>query len=264
MTEVKSYPPGDFCWTELTTTDWKKASEFYTSLLGLTANAMPFDPTQPPYVMLQKNGRNVCGLFENKQVKPAWLSYVNVTSADETAKKAKSLGAKVLAEPFDVQDVGRMTTIEDKQGAKFAIWQAKRHKGAEVINEPGTMCWNELSTNDIESARKFYSALFNWKLKISPGYTEAHVGEVATAGIHDMAKEMPPFWMPYFAVTDCDASTKTAKSLGARTHKENTDIPEVGRFTLMADPWGGTFAVIALTMQRAGEIVGAPQSHSSS
>ena len=246
MTEQKSYPPGDFCWTELTTADWKKASDFYTSLLGVTANPMAFDPSQPPYVMLQKNGKNVCALFENKTVKPAWLSYVNVVSADETAKKAKSLGAKLLQEPFDVMDVGRMATVQDKQGAKFAIWQAKRHKGADVINEPGTMCWNELSTNDIESARKFYSGLFGWKLKISKDYTEAHARDVATAGMHDMAKEMPPFWMPYFAVTDTDATVKKAKSMGVKNAFDPRDIPDVGRFSIMEDPQGATVAVIAL------------------
>ena len=133
----------------------------------------------------------------------------------------------MLAEPYDVMDVGRMTTIQDKEGAKFAIWQAKKHKGADVINEPGTMCWNELSTNNIESARKFYASLFNWKLKISKDYTEAAVGDIATAGIHDMAKEMPPFWMPYFAVTDCDAAYKKAKSLGSKRSFEPRDVPDI-------------------------------------
>jgi predicted enzyme related to lactoylglutathione lyase len=105
-----------------------------------------------------------------------------VASADETAKKAKSLGGNVISEPFDVIDVGRMANIQDPQGAKFAIWQARRHKGADVINEPNTMCWNELSTNDIEAARKFYSALFAWKLKVSPGYTEAHLADDTAVG----------------------------------------------------------------------------------
>src|SRR5260370_11154234 len=122
MTEMKSYPPGDFCWTELTTTDWKKAAEFYTSLLGLTANPMPFDPNLPPYVMLQKNGKNVCALFENKQVKPVRLSYVAVASADETAKKAKSLGANVLAAPVQGMGVGRIATTPELQCADCALW----------------------------------------------------------------------------------------------------------------------------------------------
>jgi len=246
MTEKNGFPPGDFCWAELTTSDGKAAEKFYTSLLGLKANPIAFDPKQPPYVMLQKNGRNACALFENKQAPPAWLSYVAVASADETAKKAKSLGAQVVADPMDVMDAGRMAVIQDKQGAKFAVWQAKSNKGAGIINEPGTMCWNELSTNDIESARKFYSALFNWKLKVSPGYTEAHVGDVATAGMHDMAKEMPPFWMPYFAVSDCDEAYKKAKSLGSKDAFEPRDIPDVGRFSIIQDTQGATFAVIAL------------------
>jgi len=49
--------------------------------------------------MLQKNGKNICALYENKKAQPAWLSYVSVTSADDAAKKAKSLGGKLLQEP---------------------------------------------------------------------------------------------------------------------------------------------------------------------
>ena len=250
MTEKKSYTPGEFCWVELTTSDWKKASDFYTKLFGWTANAMPFAPDQPPYVMMQINGKNVCAMFENKQAHSAWLSYVAVSSADESAKKAKSLGGKLAAaEPYDVMDVGRMTTVEDPAGAKFAIWQAKRHKGADIAGEPNTVSWNELTTNDVAGAKKFYTGLFGWKLKESPEYTEVHVGATPVGGIFEMPKEMqgtPPYWMPYFAVSDCDASTKKAKSLGAKAWVEPKDIPNTGRFAVLADPFGAPFAIIKL------------------
>src|SRR5437867_2971647 len=121
MTEKKSYSPGEFCWTELATSDWKAANKFYASLFGWTADERSMGPDQPPYVMLQKNGKNVCALYENKKAQPAWLSYVSVASADDAAKKAKSLGAKLLQEPFDVMDVGRMANVQDPQGAKFAL-----------------------------------------------------------------------------------------------------------------------------------------------
>src|SRR5881275_1305502 len=135
MTEMKSYPPGDFCWTELHTSDWKGAKKFYTSVFAWTTNEMPMGPDQPPYVMLQKNGKNVAALYENKKATPAWLAYVAVAKVDDAAKKAKSVGGKTLQEPFDVMDVGRMVNIEDPQGAKFALWEAKKHKGADIINE---------------------------------------------------------------------------------------------------------------------------------
>ncbi len=249
MTEKTSFPPGDFCWVELATSDWKAAKKFYTSLFGWTTSEMPMGPDQPPYVMLEKNGKSVCGLYENKKARPAWLSYVSVKSADDSAKKAKSLGAKLLSDPLDVFDVGRMANIEDPQGAKFAVWQPKKHKGAMVINEPNTMCWNELWTSDVEAARKFYSGLFNWKFKNSPGYTEAHVGNVAVGGMMqaDPKMKMPSHWSPYFAVDDADAATKKAKSLGAKVGKEPEDIPEVGRFSVLEDPQGARFNLIKLT-----------------
>jgi hypothetical protein len=62
---------------------------------------------------------------------PAELAlYVNVESADDVAAKAKSLGAKIDAEPFDVGNVGRMAVITDPEGATFAIWQARKNTSA--------------------------------------------------------------------------------------------------------------------------------------
>jgi len=249
MTTKTSYPPGDFCWTELATSDWRAASQFYESLFGWTANPMPMAPDQPPYVMLQNDGKNVCALYENQKAQPSWLSYVAVAKVDDGAQKAKSLGAQLLSEPFDVLDVGRMANIRDPQGARFAIWEARRQKGADVINEPNTMCWNELSSNDIDASRKFYSELFGWQFKETPGYTEVHLADgTAVGGMHDMMKTMPPFWMPYFAVDACDAAANRAQSLGATVYSEPSDIEKVGRFAILADPQRATFAIIQLAV----------------
>ena len=251
MTEKKSYAPGEFCWIELATPDYKAATKFYTSLFGWTTEEMPMGD-QPPYVMLKSNGKGVGALYENKKATPAWLSYIAVAKADDAAKKAKSLGAKVLQEPFDVMDVGRMANIQDPQGAKFAVWEAKRHKGAEVINEPNAMCWNELYSPDIKGTRKFYSGLFNnWKLKESPEYTEIHMsaGDAGIGGMMQISKEMQgmtPQWMPYFAVTDADAVAKKTKSAKGQVYVEPKDIPNVGRFAILADPQGASFAIIKL------------------
>jgi predicted enzyme related to lactoylglutathione lyase len=91
--------------------------------------------------------------------------YVAVASADQAAKKAKALGGNVLMEPFDVMDVGRMAIIQDQQGAAFCVWEAKKHIGAEVANEPGALCWAELDTTTWKSAEKFYTGLFGWGVK---------------------------------------------------------------------------------------------------
>ena len=253
MTDKTSYPQGEFCWAELTTSDGNGAKHFYTSMFGWAADEVPMAPGEPPYVMLRKDGKDAAALYENKKLPPHWASYVAVKSADEIAKKAKSLGGKVVAEPFDVMDVGRMAVIQDPQSATFCIWQAGRHIGAKVVGEPNTMCWNELMTEDIESARKFYSALFGWKPKISPGYTEMLVGDTATGGMMQITEEMkgmPSHWWPYFAVADCDASTKKVQSLGGKLHMGPQDIPDTGRFAVLEDPQGAWFNIIHLNPRR--------------
>ncbi len=249
MTQKTSYKPGEFCWVDLLTSDPKSAEKFYVSLFGWTTNPIPMAPGAPPYVMLLKNGKDVSAMMEDKTTPPHWAPYVFVANIDDAAKEAETLGATILAEPFDVTDAGRMAVIQDPQGAALNLWQGKRHIGAGVTGEPGTMCWNELYTPDIEGSRKFYTALFGWKLKISPEYTEAHVGETATGGMMQMRPEMkgmPPNWMPYFAVDDVDSVVKKAEAGGGRVHNGPMDIPDTGRFAVMGDPQGASFAVIKL------------------
>jgi predicted enzyme related to lactoylglutathione lyase len=249
MSEKTSYQPGEFCWIELATSDANAAKAFYTALFPWKPEEVPMGD-QPPYVMLKVNGRDAGALYENKSVPPHWGAYVSVENVDESTKKAKALGATIVAEPFDVMNHGRMSVIQDPQGAHLSLWQPKDHIGARVANEPGAMGWNELYTKDIEGSRKFYSELFGWKLKISPEYTEAHVGDIATGGMMQITEQMPgvpPHWMPYFLVDDVDATANTAKSKGGQVHVGPMDIPNVGRFAIIMDPQHANFAVIKLS-----------------
>lgn len=248
MAEFKSYEPGMFCWVELATSDAAAAKEFYTSLFGWGTNESPISDNEV-YTMWTQNGRDLGAMFPNKDVPPNWASYVAVASVDQSAAKAKELGANVIAGPFDVMEHGRMCVITDPQGAHLALWEGRGHKGASVRNETNTLCWNELQTTDVGGARDFYHGLFGWNFKGDPNYTEVHLGETGIGGI--MASPVPgipPFWMPYFLVDDCDATTAKAKSLGGSAHVEPTDIPNVGRFSVLVDPQGAVFAIIKPAM----------------
>lgn len=236
------------------TTDAKAARSFYTSLFGWTVNEIPMGE-QGTYYMFQKGGKTTAAMFQageqEKGIPPHWNNYVAVSSADSATDKIKSLGGKVLAGPFDVFDAGRMSMVMDPEGAAFAVWEGRRTKGVEVMNESGALCWNELYTPNIDASRKFYSSAFDWKLKLSPEYTEIHVGELPVGGMFAITKEMagmPPNWMPYFAVDDADAAAKKIQSSSGRVHKEPTDIPNVGRFAVVADPQGASFAIIKVAM----------------
>jgi predicted enzyme related to lactoylglutathione lyase len=185
-------------------------------------------------------------------VPPHWNSYVTVANVDETTKQAESLGAKVFAPPFDVMDAGRMAVLQDPTGAVFEVWQANRSIGAQILNEPGALCWTELTTSDTKAAEAFYTKLFGWTPKHSPAgspmeYTEFSVAGTPSIGMMpkpaQMPAQIPSYWMPYFQVANCDASTAKAKGLGGKVTVGPQDIPNTGRFTIINDPQGAMFAV---------------------
>jgi len=248
--QMTSYEPGQFCWVELATNDTAAAKAFYGELFGWTYDEMPMDVT--PYIIAKVANGTTGAMYENKKVPPHWLGYVNVANADDVTAKAKSLGAKIDAEPFDVGNVGRMALITDPEGATFAIWQAKGTIGASVTNEPGAFCWNELMAHNGDEERAFYTSLFGWTAKVSPEYTEWHAGDKARGGFLEMKEArfegVPPFWVTYFMVKDVDAMAAKAKSLGAAEHHAPTDIPNVGRFAVLGDPQGATFAIFKPNM----------------
>ena len=69
----------------------------------------------------------------------------------------------MLAEPFDVGGRAAWRSLADPQGAAISVWQAGPHRGAQLVNEPGTWNFSELNTRDVDGARAFYGAVFGWE-----------------------------------------------------------------------------------------------------
>src|SRR4051812_17354454 len=145
MPEFSSHPPGTPSWVDLSTPDVAAAARFYGELLGWdTTEPGPEDETGG-YRMFTLRDKQVAGLAPVQQEgqPPAWMTYIASDDADATAKTAGAAGGQVFVPPFDVLDAGRMTVIADPTGAMFGVWQPGRHAGAELANEPGSLCWNE-------------------------------------------------------------------------------------------------------------------------
>jgi len=246
-------PAGTFSWVDLTVPDTKAAAKFYSELLGWTADEP--NAEYGGYAMVRTNGKAVAGL--TPQMSPgapaAWTTYVNVDDADATAEKAKQAGGQVIFGPMDVMSQGRMALVQDPTGAVIGLWQAGEHRGADVYNEPGALSWNELQTRDIEAAKRFYSQVFGWDPHTNgegaQAYTEWHLNGKSIGGMMAMPEQVPaavpPFWLPYFVVTDAEATTQKAKELGGQVMMPPMTIPQ-GTFAVLADPDGATFAVIKL------------------
>jgi hypothetical protein len=238
---------------DLGSPDLDGAKAFYGGLFGWEADVQT-DPAAGGYTVFRLRGKSVAGLGPQQSPGPPyWTTYVSVADADTTVATAKGAGANVLAAPFDVLDAGRMAIFADPQGAVISVWQPKAHLGAELINEHGTLCWNELVTNDIEGAKSFYATVFGWGSEThgegQGAYTEWKVAGQSVGGMLELGPQfppgMPPCWTVYFAVDDCDAAVARVQELGGSVTMGPMDI-ESGRFAVVADPQGAVFSVITL------------------
>jgi uncharacterized protein len=254
MGERTKYTPGTFSWVDLSTTDQEGAKAFYSGLFGWTADDRPVGDGSY-YSMQQIDGKSVAAISAQPEqqreagVPPLWNSYVTVESADDAASKAGDLGGAVHAPPFDVMDVGRMAVIADPQGAFFMVWEPKTTIGAELVNVPGALCWNELYTPDLDAAQSFYSGVFGWEYQPfenspEPYFVVMNQGR-GNGGIRGLAEpSMPPNWLVYFAVEDIDAGMAKASELGGTNMMGPIDIG-IAKVAVVQDPQGAAFALYA-------------------
>jgi uncharacterized protein len=253
--EFERYDDGVPSWVDLSSTDLVTSRAFYEALFGWNCPEGP--PEAGGYSVCDLGGRTVAGIGPqmNPDAPTAWMTYVNVDSADDAVAKVSANGGTVLMPPMDVMDAGRMSVVADPSGAVIGIWQPKQHVGAQVANEPGSYCWSELITTDLDASKAFYKAVFGWDAEDAgpPGgpvaYTEWKLMGRSVGGMMakspDMPAEMPPNWVVYFAVADTDATVAKAQELGALLFMGPTDI-EPGRFAVLSDNVGAVFNVLQL------------------
>ncbi len=121
------------------------------------------------------------------------------------------------------------------------------------MSDDGRFVWYELMTTDPEAAKRFYGDVIGWTVQDWPGpnpYSVWQADGTGMGGLMALPAELrsagvPPHWMGYVHVADVDRATARAKDLGGAVRVPPTDIPEVGRFAVLADPQGATIALLA-------------------
>jgi uncharacterized protein len=245
--------PGVPNWVDIGTADLEDAKRFYTALFGWTAHVSGDE--YGGYTTFNLDGRPAAGagpLFGEGQP-TAWSTYVATDDADSVAGRVEAAGGRVLVGPFDVMEQGRMAAFLDQAGAPFSVWEPGTMVGAEVFDVPGALTWNELTTRDIDGSVAFYGSVFGWTARTSSVADGSYVvwehqGETI-AGLQPMVgdewpDDLPPHWMVYFAVADCDRTAEHAYALGGRVVHAPTSFA-MGRYAVLSDPEGGTFSVLA-------------------
>ena len=153
--------------------------------------------------------------------------------------------------PMDVGPAGRAALLQDPAGAAVFVWEANERAGAEVVNEPGALCWNDLMTRDVAKATAFYADAFGWELARVEGAPDdrhsIHAGGTLNGGIAGIPEaagpELPSYWLACFAVDDVPASHADAEAAGGRQLTGVLDLPG-GRFAVVADPQGAAFGIV--------------------
>jgi predicted enzyme related to lactoylglutathione lyase len=287
MPERDGYIPGVPCWVDVSEPDPEAALDFYGALFG-----WGFEDVMPPssggrYFIARSaasgwslfdtsgasRGGDVAAIGSVPEAAPPtamWNTYFWVDSADETVAKVGDAGGGVLTEPFDFLDACRMAVCTDPEGAAFRVWEAREHRGARLVNDPGALNFNGLNTRDVEGARSFYGSVFGWETLAMPGgaemwtlpgygdYLEGYHPDLrkqmAEAGaperfedvvatinpIADDQPDTPAHWSVTFATDDADATARKATELGGTVIVPPFDAPWV-RMTVIADPQGATF-----------------------
>jgi len=116
----------------------------------------------------------------------------------------------------------------------------------------GSFVWCELLTTDTAAAESFYKKVVGWTAKpFGPDGSYTVLNNSSGSGVGgvmklpDQAKQMgaPPHWMMYVGTPDVDGTAMRIVQLGGRVHKQPEDIPTVGRFAVVQDPYGASFAI---------------------
>ena len=254
MTEMKSYENGMPCWVDLGVPDVEKSAAFYAALFGWQIEIGPAEMGHYSNAMVR--GVPVAAIADQQQPGMVfWATYLAVDDLVAAVAKVVPAGGTVILEPMEVGPFGTMAVILDPGGAQVSLWKAGEHLGAGLVNEPGTLCWNELTTRAVDESLAFYEAVVglkgdNQNFAAGDYYELQTPSGRAVAGLMPMLgdmwpPELPNHWMVCFAVEDTDATAARCVELGGQAVVPPTDIPP-GRFAVLNDPDGAHFSIITM------------------
>ena len=243
------WPDGTPSWIDLSSPDPGAARRFYQDLFGWTT-----EQSSAGYVHCYLDGRRICGIAARMRPDPptGWITYFATSDAAAVLDRVRRAGGRVHVEPVRIGGDCTWAIAGDPSGALFGLWQADGHTGAERVNEPGTLVWNEHLSLDYQAAQQFYGPALDWRFHdISDGdfryatFLAADGREVG--GIGQPPAQLPSLagrWLVYFAATDTDAALDRAVRLGGEVVLPALDTPH-GRLAVLRDEQQAVFALLS-------------------
>jgi predicted enzyme related to lactoylglutathione lyase len=182
---------------------------------------------------------------------------------DATAARVVEAGGTIWAKPYSAV-VARVAIVRGATGEAFGLWQTPETDGEPLLTEPHTTAWFELATREPELAIPFYQSVFGWRIADEGGYTyigndkgqfggivklegdwEDHAFMTAIGRARGAKLDVPPHWMVFFNVDDCEALSDEVEAYGGSVVQRAEPLHTVGTFAVMRDPLGAYFAVLS-------------------
>ncbi|MBO0883548.1 MAG: VOC family protein [Mycobacterium sp.] len=250
MPEQTQYAAGTPNWVTLLAPDIDAAQRFYGAVFGW--NFQTEGPAEMQYVLCVKQGHAVAGMVQrpdDPDTPIAWQTLLATDNLDATVQAAQKAGARVVSEPMDVPERGRLAVVIDPTGASIGFWQATGYAGAELMHEPGAMTWNELRTPDPKTSEAFYGKLFPYEFEQAGDGETFDYALFKVNGSQVGGRMRSPgesaYWLPYFSVDEVDKAATRVMERGGKIISEPQDTP-YGRMAACEDPWGARFSIVTL------------------
>jgi predicted enzyme related to lactoylglutathione lyase len=131
---------------------------------------------------------------------------------------------------------------------------------------PGTPCWVDVTSPELDRTIAFYSELFGWEADQDPrpeagGYTMfTKEGKQVAAGSPPQQEGMPAHWTTYLASDDVDATAGKVREAGGTVLMDPFDVFDSGRMTVAQDPTGAVFGIWQAGEHHGAELANEPGS----
>lgn len=247
------------CWADVMLPDLAAGKRFYGGLFGWTFDEEAEGAGEYAPALLEGRQAAALGQKADGRMPTVWTLYLSAPDIAATASRVSEAGGQVITEPMEVGSgpAGVVGIAADPGGAVFGLWQPRGFQGFEVRERPGAYIWSEVYVREREAVDAFYVRVFDygtadisdegfdfllWAPSGQPADEEHAIGGRCLIGDATPA-QMPPHFLTYFMVADCDESVTRAQELGGRVVLP-VEQSQYGRFAVLADSQGATFAVL--------------------
>lgn len=249
---------GQFIWSELMTPDTDAAARFYSHVIGWQTK--DFGSPGMDYTLVEADGVGVGGIMALEEdhraegIPPNWTRYVAVDDADVTAARFEENGGRIMRPPSDIPEIGRFAVVSDPAGAVLCIMKPLPMETGGFAQQQsmlnGHVGWNELLTDDVDSAIAFYGDVFGWTRDHDVDMGEMGAYRIfacngqAVGGMMKRPPQLPvSYWGYYFNVDGIDDAIARVSAGGGKVLNGPMPVPGGAWIANCQDPQEAAFSL---------------------